>query len=64
MRFEYFLKNMIGIAVYAFVFLIFLFIANPDLSTRQYIGYSLILGFFAGSINNLERVLRELLGKK
>jgi hypothetical protein len=34
------------------------------MSTREYIGYSFILGFFAGSINNVERVLRELFDKK
>lgn len=59
-----FLENAIGILVYALVFLFFLFIAIPKLSAREYIGYSLILGFFAGMINNIERVLRELFDKK
>ena len=31
---------------------------------KQIIGYSLILGFFAGLINNIERVLRELFKNK
>jgi hypothetical protein len=59
-----FLENVLGILVYALVFILFLGIANPTLSTREYIGYALILGFFAGMINNIERVLRELFDKK
>ena len=45
------------------MFILFLGIANPTLSTREYVGYALILGFFAGIINNIERVLRELFEK-
>lgn len=59
-----FLENVLGILVYAIVFILFLGIANPTLSAREYIGYALILGFFAGMINNIERVLRELFDKK
>lgn len=59
-----FLENVLGILVYAIVFALFLGIANPTLSVREYIGYALILGFFAGMINNIERVLRELFDKK
>ena len=44
--------------------IVLLGIALPTLSTREYVGYSLILGFFAGLLNNLERVLRELFEKK
>ena len=59
-----FLENALGILVYALVFALFLVIANPTLSEREYIGYALILGFFAGMINNIERVLRELFDKE
>lgn len=59
-----FLENVLGILVYALVFILFLCIANPTLSAREYIGYALMLGFFAGMINNIERVLRELFDKK
>lgn len=59
-----FLENIIGIIIYAIIFFVFIFIAHPSLTYGQYIGYSLILGFFAGIINNLERALRELLENK
>ena len=59
-----FLENMAGICIYALIFCFLLGIACPDMSTREYIGYSFILGFFAGAINNIERVLRELFDKQ
>lgn len=59
-----FLDNAIGLFLYAAIFCLLLGIALPTLSTREYVGYSLILGFFAGLLNNLERVLRELFEKK
>ena len=59
-----FLENMMGIAIYAIVFILLLGIAMPNLSTREYVGFGCILGFFAGLINNIERVLRELFDKK
>ena len=57
------LGNVLGILIYTLMFILFLGIANPTLSTREYVGYALILGFFAGIINNIERVLRELFEK-
>lgn len=62
--FTRFLENAIGLLLYAAIFCLLLGIALPTLSTREYIGYSLILGFFAGLLNNLERVMRELFEKK
>ncbi len=59
-----FLDNMMSIIVYSIVFIALLSYAEPSMSGRQIIGYSLILGFFAGLINNIERVLRELFEKK
>ena len=59
-----FLENVIGILVYTVLFIVFIGIANNTLTTREHIGYALILGFFAGMINNIERVLRELFDKR
>ena len=46
------------------MFIVFIGIAMPNLTMREYVGFALILGFFAGMINNIERVLRELFDKK
>lgn len=59
-----FLENMISISIYALVFCVFIGIGGWQLKTREIIAICLILGFFAGSINNIERVLRELFEKK
>lgn len=59
-----FLENVMGILAYTVLFIVFIGIANDTLTTREYIGYALILGFFAGMINNIERVLRELFDKR
>lgn len=62
--FTRFLENAIVFLLYAAIFCLLLGTALPTLSTREYVGYSLIFGFFAGLLNNLERVLRELFEKK
>lgn len=62
--FTRFLENAMVFFLYAAIFCLLLGIALPTLSTREYIGYSLILAFFAGLLNNLERVLRELFEKE
>ena len=59
-----FLDNMLSIIIYTVMFIVILLYAEPALTGRQIIGYSLILGFFAGIINNIERVLRELFDKR
>lgn len=59
-----FLDNMLSIAIYTLLFGLILLYAEPSLSDRQLVGYSMILGFFAGLINNIERVLRELFNNK
>lgn len=56
-----FLVNIISIIIYSIIFSVMLYVANPALSLRENIGFALILGFFAGAINNIERVLRELI---
>ena len=55
-----FCENMAGLLLYSLLFCLLLGIANPTLSTREFVGYSLIFGFFAGLISNIERVMREL----
>ena len=59
-----FCVNAAVLLSYAAIFCLLLGIALPTLSTREYVGYSLILGFFAGLLNNLERVMRELFEKE
>lgn len=63
-KFTRFLENAIVFLLYAAIFCLLLGIALPTLSTREYVGYSLILGFFAGLLNNIERVMRELFKKE
>ena len=50
--------------LYSMLFCILLGVAGLELSTREAVAYSLMLGLITGSINNLERVIRELFGKK
>ena len=55
-----FLDNIYSIIIYAAVFSCFLVVAK----FYPIIGFSLVLGFFAGMLNNIERVLRELFDDK
>jgi len=50
--------------LYSMTFCILFGVAGLKLSTREYVAYSLMLGLVTGSINNLERIIRELFGKK
>lgn len=50
--------------LYSLLFSILIRVAGLQLSTREFVAYSLMLGLITGSINNLERVIRELFGKK
>ena len=50
--------------LYSLTFCFLFGIAGLQLSTREAVAYSLMLGLITGSINNLERVIRELFGKK
>lgn len=63
-KIENFLKNLLRWSIYSLIFCILLGIAIPSLSTRGYVGYSLILGFFAALINNIEVVLKDLFKNK
>jgi lipoprotein signal peptidase len=54
-----FLNNLLDIFIYTIIFVVFLWIYNPNLSVREYIGLGLIIGFFAGMINNIDRTLKN-----
>jgi len=58
------LERLMSWMLYSLTFCILLGVAGPQLSTRETVAYSLMLGLITGSINNLERVIRELFGKK
>lgn len=53
-------RNLIDIVIYAALLFPLILLAFPSLSVAAYAGTSLILGFFAAEINNIERVIREL----
>ena len=58
--------RMASWVVYSLLFCLLFCLAGWQCTTRELIALSLALGLFAGSINNIERVLRELFerGKK
>ena len=59
-----FWENIIDFAAYTLMFYVFISIGGWKLETRENIAICLTLGFFAGLINNIERVLRELFENK
>ena len=59
-----FLKNIIRWSLYGLLFCLLLGIAIPTLSTREYVGYSLILGFFAAEINHIAVILTDFINNK
>ena len=59
-----FLVNIISLIIYAIIFSLMLYMAMPSLSICENIGFALILGFFAGIINDINRNLIKLLKKK
>lgn len=50
--------------IYSMTFCFLFGVAGLELSEREIIAYSLILGMVVGSINNIERVMRELFRKE
>ena len=56
--------RMASWVIYSLLFCLLFGLAGWQYATRELIALSLALGFFAGSINNIERVLRELFEKK
>ena len=62
-RFVRTIDRLISWMIYAMTFCLIFGVAGWQHTTRELIALSLALGFFAGSINNIERVLRELFEK-
>jgi len=58
------IERLISWMLYSMTFCFLFGVAGLDLSTREIIAYSLILGLVVGSINNIERVMRELFRKE
>lgn len=58
------IDRMISWMLYSMTFCFLLGVAGLDLSARELIAYSLMLGLVTGSINNIERVMRELFNKE
>ena len=58
------IDRMISWMLYSMTFCFLLGVAGLDLSARELIAYSLMLGLVTGSINNIERVMRELFKRR
>lgn len=52
-----FLSNLLNIIIYGLIFALFIWIYNPNLPIREYIGLGLIAGFFMGMLNEINRTL-------
>lgn len=58
------IDHLISWMLYSMTFCFLFGVAGLDLSAREIIAYSLMLGLVVGSINNIERVMRELFKKE
>lgn len=58
------LERLISWLIYSATFCFLFGVAGLELPAREIIAYSLMLGLVAGSINNIERVMRELFKKE
>ena len=58
------LDRLASWTIYSMTFCFLFGVAGLDLSAREIIAYSLMLGLVVGSINNIERVMRELFRKE
>ena len=58
------IDRLISWMLYSMTFCFLFGVAGLDLSVREIIAYSLMLGLVVGSINNIERVMRELFKKE
>ena len=52
-----FLNNLLNIIIYGLIFALFIWIYNPNLPIREYVGLGLIAGFFMGMLNEINRTL-------
>ena len=58
------IDRMTSWMLYSMTFCFLFGVAGLDLSVREIVAYSLMLGLVVGSINNIERVMRELFRKE
>ena len=58
------IDRMVSWMLYSMTFCFLFVVAGLELSAREIIAYSLMLGLVVGSINNIERVMRELFRKE
>lgn len=58
------IDRMISWILYSMTFCFLFGVAGLELSAREIIAYSLMLGLVVGSINNIERVMRKLFRKE
>lgn len=58
------IDRMVSWMLYSMTFCFLFGVAGLDLSVREIVAYSLMLGLVVGSINNIERVMRELFRKE
>lgn len=58
------IDRIVSWMLYSMTFCFLFRVAGLDLSARENIAYSLMLGLVVGSINNIERVMRELFRKE
>ena len=58
------IDRLISWMLYSMTFCFLLGVAGLDLSAREIIAYSMMLGLVVGSINNIERVIRDLFKKE
>lgn len=58
------IDRLISWMLYSMTFCFLFVVAGQDLSVREIISYSLMFGLVVGSINNIERVMRELFKKE
>lgn len=58
------IDRLISWMIYSITFCFLFCVAGLELSAQEIIAYSLMLGLVVGSINNIERVMRELFKKE
>ena len=58
------IDRLISWVLYSMAFCFLFGVAGLDLTVREIVAYSLMLGLVTGSINNIERVMRELFKKE
>ena len=58
------IERLISWMIYSMTFCFLFGVAGLELSAREIIAYSLMLGLVVGSINNIEMVMRELFKKE